>query len=202
MYNTGRQTAVAASLSPLSPQVNLQSYVSVQYRTANSGSGIVVTTFPTSEPTVLRQCTIPDGKWCSSIQAEDKIVRTALILIQEDVSLHKVGIFSDSTSTPQRIQNQHPSQQVANSDEKKIINALASHTKRGCHLTFTWCPNDSGIRGNELADVAAKGGTTVEQEGVSHHYNSAKAAIWQSAKELTHYTRVSTSHLRPNEGQL
>ena len=29
---------------------------------ANGGSGIVVTTFPTSEPTVLRQCTIPDGK--------------------------------------------------------------------------------------------------------------------------------------------
>ena len=31
--------------------------------------------------------------------------------------------------------------------------------------------------------MAAKEGTTVEQEGVSHHYDSAKAAIRQATKE-------------------
>ena len=32
--------------------------------------------------------------------------------------------------------------------------------------------------------MAAKEGITVEQEGVSHHYDSAKAAIRQATKEL------------------
>ena len=74
------------------------------------------------------------------------------------------GIVSDSVSTLQRMQNLHLSQQVANSDENKILNALVSLTERGCHLTFTCCPSHSGVCGNKLADVPAKEGTTVEQE--------------------------------------
>ena len=36
--------------------------------------------------------------------------------------------------------------------------------------------------------MAAKKGTTVKQEEVSHHYDTAKAAIWQTTKEppITH----------------
>ena len=56
-------------------------------------------------------------------------------------------------------------------------------TNRGYHLSFSWCPIYSEIRGNYLADVAAKERTTVEQEGVSHHYDSANAAIRQANKE-------------------
>ena len=104
----------------------------------------------------------------------------ALKLAQENVSLHKVHTISDSMSTPQQIQNLHPSQQVANSDENEILSALAAPTERKYHLIFTWCPSHSGVHGNELADT-----TTVEQEGESHHYDSAKAAIWQVTKEPT-----------------
>ena len=86
-------------------------------------------------------------------------------LVQEDVPLHKVRIVSDSMSTLQQIQNLHPSQQVTNYNENEIHDAFASLTDRGCHLIFTWCLSHSGIRGNGLADVAAKEGTTVEQEG-------------------------------------
>ena len=82
-----------------------------------------------------------------------------------------------------RIQNLHPSQQAANSDEDEILDTLASPTNRGCHLTFTWYPSQSGIRGNQLADMAAKEGTTVEKEGESDHNDSAKAAIRQASKE-------------------
>ena len=81
------------------------------------------------------------------------------------------------------MQNLHPSQQVAKSDENEILDALATLTNRGCHLTFSWCPSHSGIRCNELADVAAKEGSTVEQEGVSRHYYSTKAAIRQATME-------------------
>ena len=103
---------------------------------ASGGSGIVVTNGPPSDPRVHRQCTLPAGKWCSSFQAEEKAVRTAFILVQDDVSLHMGHIASDSMSTLQRIKNLHPSQQVAYSDENKILDALASHTRIGCHLTL------------------------------------------------------------------
>ena len=119
-------------------------------------------------------------------------MQTALKLVQGDVSLHKVRIISDSISTLQRIQNLHPFQQVANSDENEILDTLASPTDRGSHLTFTWCHSQSGIRGNELTEVAAKEGTTVEQEGVSHHYDSAKAAIRLATKEPK-YPQASTA---------
>ena len=48
---------------------------------------------------------------------------------------------------------------------------------------FTWWPSHSGNNSNELADVVAKWGTTVEQEEVSHHSYSAKAAIRQATRE-------------------
>ena len=109
--------------------------------------------------------------------------------VLEDASLHKLRIISDSMSTLQKsMQNLHPSQQVANSDKKEIVDAQASHTERRCHLTFTWCPSHPGVRGNELAGVAPKEVTTEEQEGESYHYDSAKAAIRQETKEhpITH----------------
>ena len=109
-------------------------------------------------PQVTRQCTIPASKWRSSFQAEEKAMRTALKLAQEDVSLHKVRIISDSVSTLQCIQNLHTSQQAANSDENEILDALAMPSDRGCHFTFTWCPSHSGICGNEIADMVAKEG--------------------------------------------
>ena len=121
----------------------------------NSNSVIIVTSGPQVTQRVHRQSTVPASKWCSSFQAEEKAVRTALNMVQEDVSLHKVQIVSDSMSTLQCIQNLHPSQQVANSDENEILDALDSPTNRGRHLTFTWCPSHSGIRGNQLADMAA-----------------------------------------------
>ena len=79
------------------------------------------------------------------------------------VSLHKVRIASDSLSALQRIQNRNISQNVANSDENMIPDALASHTNRECHVTFTWYRSHSGICGNELADVAVNEETAVEQ---------------------------------------
>ena len=56
--HTATRTAVAASRSPLAT--------------------------PPRDPRVHRQCTIPAGKWCKFIQAEEKAVQTARKLIQED----------------------------------------------------------------------------------------------------------------------
>ena len=108
-------------------------------------------------------------------------MRIALKL-EQDVYHLKVRIVSDSMSTLQRIQNLHPSQQVANSDEIEILEALALPTEGGCNLSFTWCPCHHGVRSNELADEATKEGTTVEQEE-ENIIKSAKSAIWQAIKE-------------------
>ena len=124
-------------------------------------------------------------------------MRTALNLLQEDVSLHRVRIVSDSMSRLQHIQNLPPSQQVASYDENEIPHALVSLTDMGCHLTFIWCTNHSGIRSNELAEVAPKVGTTVVQEEVSHHFESAKAAIRLATNEPT----ISHERLRRIYGE-
>ena len=87
----------------------------------NCGSGIIVITGPPSVPCVHSQRTIPTGKWCSFFKAVEKAEQTALKLILEDVSLHKVRIVADSMSTLQRMQNLHQSQLVADFDENKIL---------------------------------------------------------------------------------
>ena len=103
---------------------------------------------------------------------------TAHKLIQEDASIRKVlRIVSDSMQRFQRIQNLHPSRQVAN------LYAMALLTEKECHLTFTWCPSHSGVRDDELADVEAKEGTNVEQEGVSYYYDSVKVTKRRARKE-------------------
>ena len=81
------------------------------------------------------------------------------------------------------MQNLHPSQQLASSDENYILDALVSLSERGCHLTFTWCPSHSSVRGGDLADMVAKERTTVKQEEENQHYDSARAAIRQANKE-------------------
>ena len=48
-----------------------------------------------------------------------------------------------------------------------------------CHLTFTFCASHCGFHGNELADEAAKKGTTVDLED-NHHCESA---MRQATKE-------------------
>ena len=63
------------------------------------------------------------------------------------------------------------------------LDAVASHTDRGCHVTVTWCPSLSAVCDNKLADVAANERIAVEQEGENRHYDSAKAAIRQATKE-------------------
>ena len=98
---------------------------------ANGSGSIIVTTGRISDHRVHRQCTITASTWLSSFQAEEKAVRTALKQVQEDVSIHKVRFVSDSMWTLQQMQNMHPSQRVANSDDNKKIDALASLLRYG-----------------------------------------------------------------------
>ena len=72
---------------------------------------------------------------------------------------------------------------------------LLPSTERGCHLTFTWCPSHCVVRGNELADVATKEGTAVEQEEENHHCESVTADIGQTTKDPLVPTTERGCHL-------
>ena len=95
---------------------------------------------------------------------------------------------TEGCQLPQGVQDLYPSKHVANSEKNVLLYTLASLTEWGCHLTFTLCPCHYGLSGSELAEMAAKEGTTVEQEGENHHYDSAKAAMRQATMEpsITH----------------
>ena len=102
----------------------------------------------------------------------ERAVRTALNLVQEDVSLHKVCIVSDSMSTLQLIQNLHPSQYAADENSDENLNVLASLTNKGCHHNVTRCPSHSGVRGNELRGSQRSDNCRAGRE--NHHYDTVK----------------------------
>ena len=100
---TGQKTGDTASDHAIAMQTedwiaNATIYTdgAVTHGNLNGRSGIIVTTGPHRDPRVHHQCTLLSGKWCSCFQAEEKAVRTALILVLEDVSLHRVRIISVS----------------------------------------------------------------------------------------------------------
>ena len=142
----------------------------------NGGGGILVTSGPPSDPQVHQSHAVPAGRWCSSFQAEMKAVVVALEVI-EDAQWKECRLVTDSQSTIQRLNNLRPSDPPRDQDECDILQLLASIWKNGCKVTFTWCPSHCGIRGNELADEAAKQGAQMDQNLATWHYESAKAAI-------------------------
>lgn len=60
---------------------------SAQDGNAIGGGGIIVTTGPPSDPTVLQPKAVPAGSWCSSFQAEEKALSSALQIILETLTL-------------------------------------------------------------------------------------------------------------------
>ena len=130
-------------------------------------------------------------------QVGGKAVRTDFKLVQGVILLHKVRIASGSMSTPHRTQSRHISKQVVKSDGKKTSVVLVSHSQIRCHLTSTLFPSHSCAGVMELCDVAAKEGTTVEQEGENNNYDTAKSAIRQATKKH-HNTHM---HLRRIHGE-
>ena len=133
-----------ASLSLLAPNVILASTVSALSRTAN-GAHPSKPKRKLCEQTSNRYRSMSPFTRCESIQ-----------IVCQHSNAYNRCIHPSKLPTP----------------KKTRFLTLASLSDGGCHLTFTWCSSHSGIRGNELAEVADKEGTIVEQEGVSHHYDS------------------------------
>ena len=164
--------------------------------TRNGGGGIVVTTGPPEHPVVEEIISLPAGEWSSSYQAEFKAMLRAL----QHINTRRVKtarLVSDSKAVLTRLQAIHPSAKLESEDERQTLLTLHELHSGGCSLTFTWCPSHCGIEGNEMADEAAKEGSTADQTGCCWFYSSAKAAI----RRLTRTRPISHPRIRAVYGE-
>ncbi|XP_077589443.1 uncharacterized protein LOC144207684 [Stigmatopora nigra] len=145
----------------------------------NGGAGIIFTTSPPEDPRILRTVSIPAGRWCSSHRAELKAVAFALEDEARDKNLRTIRVVQDSKAVLTRIENCNPTIPLASSEEKTILESLQKCHRNNCKVTFSWCQSHCGVKGNELADDAAKVETKENQNNVGILDTTAKAAIWR-----------------------
>ena len=113
---------------------------SVTNGTAIGGGGIVLTVDHPSNPTIHYSYVIPAGIWCAPIQAENKLIKTALQITQTEESHQKVPIVGDSESVLLHIANLQPAIPLRSADESDILSVFATLHNGGHQITFTWCP--------------------------------------------------------------
>lgn len=88
---------------------------------------------------------------CSNFTAEIIAIEQALLHISKQ-NYKKYIIYTDCRSTLDNLKSSYPSNSLINS----IINLYSIINSRGYDIIFCWIPGHVGIRGNELADTAAK----------------------------------------------
>jgi len=89
---------------------------------------------------------------CSIYTAEALAILKAIEFATNKVEAKQIIILSDSLSSLMSIQNQWKPTDLA----RKIHNAHSTATFAGKQISFMWIPGHCNIRGNELADKAAK----------------------------------------------
>ena len=137
----------------------------------------MVTAGHSSNPTIHHSYAMPAGTWCSSSQAEMKVIKKASQIIQTEESPHKDRIASDSQSVLLHIANIQPAIPLKSADMSDILNLLAALNDERHQITVTWCPSHCKVVGNEMAEKQAHKGAAANQEDVWHNYDSAKATI-------------------------
>ncbi|GBM58321.1 hypothetical protein AVEN_177172-1, partial [Araneus ventricosus] len=122
---------------------------------------------------------------CSVLTAELTAIFLALERIS-DLLDHKYCIYSDSKSALEALS--HP-QNGTHPLALDILCLLQTLQARDFQILFCWLPGHVGIKGNELADTAAKTATTSWQQPlpyadvkkfISHHIHN----LWQGSWDL------------------
>ena len=150
--------------------------------------------------TRTRKCRLPDN--ASIFRAEIQAINVALDYIK-DANLFKVFIFSDSLSVLQSINNC----KLDNPLVQDII--LGFHNMSSKHIILCWLPSNTGIKGNEKADIAAKSELLLPPSNFKLHYTDFKPIInkhlfnkWQSVWDTAVHNKLLSikpilSELRP-----
>ena len=107
----------------------------------------------------------------------------------------KVAIFSDSSAAIQAITQYNALSHRKTQDIQKKIKILTAQNK---NIILQWVPAHCGLHGNEMADLLAKKGTTIQQ--IPHHelsYQSAKLIINKYIKNETQALYKLKSNNKP-----
>jgi len=146
------------------------------------GAGIVITTGDNNNPTVVKELSLPAGKWSSSYQAEMTALTKALQETNEHYKEKKIRIVTDSKSTIDTIKGLNGTSKLKSHLDSNILNELLKCNNNHIDLTFTWCPSHCGVPGNERADDLADRGGQLNQEETKITYDTAKAVIKRATK--------------------
>lgn len=159
----------------------------------NEGAGTAV--IMPNEEKLHRLSTI-----CSIFYCEAYAILSALKQIQ-DLKNTKVAIYTDSKSVLSSLLQPNNAEPIS----EDIINIITRLDQQNTEVVLIWIPSHVGIRGNKLADRAAKKATTIQltDHPVSHkdtiHYlkNKIKTSWDQKWTDITttklHDIRTSTS---------
>ena len=153
-------------------KINYTNYVSIYTDGSKDGTSVTSAAI-INKHTISRR--LPDGT--SVFSAEAKAIELALQHVKH-CNIAKVIIFSDSLSCLQAIK----SCQLKN---PLILDILELHDSlTTSEIIFCWLPGHVGIKGNTLADAAAKAAHTAPISPMSIPYSDTKHAVSTYIKSL------------------
>jgi ribonuclease HI len=141
----------------------------------NGGGGVVVYREREGHVEKVKTMKLAAGKYASSYQAEMMAMVAALKWLVAEPGWKNARVVSDSKSGLDALASR-------GSWRKKDplvqeVRGMWTRVESGRTLTFCWVPGHCGLVGNEQADVVAKEGSKMDQQGVSWLYSTAKARI-------------------------
>ena len=83
---------------------------------------------------------------------QNSLLLTSLLILSNVPNVKKFAIFSDSLSSLPAINNRN----LETGYVQKFITDYSQLSNSGKNIILIWIPSHTGIRGNELADEAAR----------------------------------------------
>ena len=93
---------------------------------------------------------------------QNSLLLTSLLILSDVPNVKKFAIFSDSLSSLLAINNRH----LETGYVQKFITDYRQLSNSGKIIILIWIPSHIGIRGNELADEAAKSALNLSMSAV------------------------------------
>ena len=178
---TGRQDSVATIQSAalrrtreLNAQYNIYTDGSASAGTTNGGAGVVITTGDPAAPNVVTTLQDRGAALTCSYEEERRAMQLAVDWINQHLDQStSVAIFTDSQSLCMAL--------LGSSPDLDSLRLSINNTVALSHIQ--WIPGHCDIRGNELADSAAKSATSLPSPPKAVAFSSACAAIREATRD-------------------